>query len=290
MTIKFECLHCGQHISSDSEQAGQGGNCPNCNQRIIVPQTPAPQPLPVRKEPDRVKPTTSPETNSLSWPLLRKTGFIGLTLFSLWLTAGLLLRPSEFGTVLMVVAFLVSPLIPLMAFIGERRRLREGRPPPCVIPIPDDVMYPAAVLVAAMLLFAFYFAFLRSHPSAPIVAAPYYTPLPSKPKTTPQPEPSADERQRLATGIKQARQKIELMLRVSRLNMDIAVSEKSYFLRGTPTVNIQIQLVSADGVRSFQDGSLRRNVYPTLEAAYREGLREAGFSQSSVQVYTDVTK
>ena len=49
MTLKFECLHCGQHISADSAQAGQGGECPSCAQPIIVPELPsraAPPPEP----------------------------------------------------------------------------------------------------------------------------------------------------------------------------------------------------------------------------------------------------
>ena len=80
------------------------------------------------------------------------------------------------------------------------------------------------------------------------------------------------------------------MLRGSRMDMDIAVTEKIYFVDGRPNIDIHIQLLSADAIQSFKDRSLRRDVYPTLQAAYREGLMDNGFSRSSVLVYTDVTK
>ena len=122
--------------------------------------------------------------------------------------------------------------------------------------------------------------------SAPPITRPHATPIP---KSTPR-EASPDEQRRLASAIQQAKRKVDLMLRGSRMDMDIAVTEKIYFVDGRPNIDIHIQLLSADAIQSFKDRSLRRDVYPTLQAAYREGLMDNGFSRSSVLVYTDVTK
>ncbi len=83
MTLKFECPHCGQHISADSDQAGSGGNCPACNQPIVVPGTPAYRPPPQRSIPPNraTQAGTSPAVIDLpSIPLSSLGGYVTSTL------------------------------------------------------------------------------------------------------------------------------------------------------------------------------------------------------------------
>jgi len=45
--IRFNCPHCGQHLSVEEKGAGSPVNCPNCNEQIEIPQSSTrPPPLP----------------------------------------------------------------------------------------------------------------------------------------------------------------------------------------------------------------------------------------------------
>jgi transcription elongation factor Elf1 len=45
--IRFNCPHCGQHLSVEPRGAGSAVNCPNCNEQIEIPQgSTRPPPLP----------------------------------------------------------------------------------------------------------------------------------------------------------------------------------------------------------------------------------------------------
>ena len=66
MSIKFECPHCGQHIEAPSNSAGQGGECPSCQQPLIVPELPsASTPRPQRSVPARVEQQVANATDRL---------------------------------------------------------------------------------------------------------------------------------------------------------------------------------------------------------------------------------
>ena len=56
MPLKFSCPHCDQHISADASQAGKGGQCPNCNQSIIVPDYQPPKQAPPKPIPPPLPP------------------------------------------------------------------------------------------------------------------------------------------------------------------------------------------------------------------------------------------
>lgn len=45
MLFKFQCPHCGQRISATSEDAGTHNVCPSCNKELVVPRSPAGNPV-----------------------------------------------------------------------------------------------------------------------------------------------------------------------------------------------------------------------------------------------------
>jgi hypothetical protein len=52
---------------------------------------------------------------------------------------------------------------------------------------------------------------------------------------------------------------------------------------------VEIDLLSADGQSIYMDGSLKRDVYPSIKACYLEALERHGFLHNDVGVITNVT-
>jgi len=72
MQIKFECEHCGQHMTVEESSAGQAYVCPNCRQEVEVPrrgkhlqhpveEPPAPPPPPPRRLIEEPPPPPPPQ-------------------------------------------------------------------------------------------------------------------------------------------------------------------------------------------------------------------------------------
>jgi hypothetical protein len=110
------------------------------------------------------------------------------------------------------------------------------------------------------------------------------------PKPMPSNEPPSVEAHGLPEAIGQARQKIDLVLRASMMSMDIAVSDTYYIRDDTVTVEVSLRLLSADGQKSYIDGSLKRQIYPMLKGFYLDALHKNGFPRANVYVSADVTK
>jgi predicted RNA-binding Zn-ribbon protein involved in translation (DUF1610 family) len=51
MQIKFECEHCGQHMTVEESSAGQAYVCPNCRKEVEVPRRGRALQLPVEEPP-----------------------------------------------------------------------------------------------------------------------------------------------------------------------------------------------------------------------------------------------
>ena len=66
MIHKFECPHCGQHLSVESQYAGQSAPCPSCNKSIVIPAAPIEPPPLLSASPT---PTVVPATVSEPSPL-----------------------------------------------------------------------------------------------------------------------------------------------------------------------------------------------------------------------------
>ena len=120
--------------------------------------------------------------------------------------------------------------------------------------------------------------------------APSPTPVPPSPAPSPRPPPkppTVQEQASLDEGIRIARQKVERLLKTSGMDTDISVSDSYSLVDGKVTVQVKIRLVSEDGRRSYQDGSLKRQIYPGLQGVYVDSLRACGFERATVLPYVD---
>jgi hypothetical protein len=84
-----------------------------------------------------------------------------------------------------------------------------------------------------------------------------------------------------------ARAKVNELLRISLLSMDIAVNDSSSVRKQRAEVTVTVKLISEDGKKSFADGSLQVQVYPTIKRAYAQSLKDYGFDYPSITVETD---